>query len=94
MATAQKKSSTGTASVKKAAPKKAAPKKEKEEKPSIKVNEKLADPSVILKSYEQLIDNLAAVEAAQRMKNKPYRIYFVHRKRAEVMKLNFIKSMR
>ena len=94
MATAQKKSTAGSASAKKSAPKKAAPKKEEKPKESIKVNEKLADPSIILKSYEELIDNLAKVEAAQKMKQKPYRIYFVHRKRAEVMKLNFIKSMR
>jgi len=41
-----------------------------------------------------LIKQLADTEAAQRRKGKPYRIYFVHRKRAELMKMNFKKSLR
>ena len=58
------------------------------------VNPKLADPESILKKYDELIDELAKVEASQRMKKKPFRIYFIHRKRMEVMRINFIKSMR
>ena len=64
------------------------------EKVEVKVNPKLADPQNILVMYDNLIDELAKVEAAQRVKNKPYRIYFIHRKRMEVMRMNFVKSMR
>jgi uncharacterized membrane protein YccC len=60
----------------------------------MQVNEKLADPTKVMAAYDQLINELAKTEAAQRQKKKPYRVYFVHRKRAEVMRLNFKKSMR
>jgi hypothetical protein len=79
---------------KKAAPKaeRPAPEKKRELKPEI--NAKLANPDLILKKYDDLIDTLAKVESQQRNSGKPYRIYFMHRKRMEVMKMNFIKSMR
>jgi len=77
----------------KKAPVKKAPVKAPEKK-KIEMNQKMADPDSILNAYDNLIDQLAKVEASQRLKSKPFRIYFVHRKRMEVMKLNFIKSMR
>lgn len=55
---------------------------------------KLPDNADILKMYDKLIDGLASMEAKQRQVNKPYRMYFVHRKKAEVMRLNFTKSFR
>ena len=96
---AEKKS---TATAKKVEPKKESPKsaakpaakKVEKKRGTFEMNPKLANPDSILKSYEGLINQLAKVEADQRIKGKPYRIYFVHRKRIEVMKMNFIKSMR
>lgn len=82
------------ARVKKATPKVDRPQPEKKRELKIEMNAKLANPGTILKKYDELIDQLAKVESAQRNKNKPYRIYFMHRKRMEVMKMNFIKSMR
>ena len=84
------------ASVQKAAESLLEPKEEKPEKAKVipGVNPKLADPEKILKKYDDLIESLAQVEAAQRIKKKPFRIYFIHRKRLEVMKLNFVKQMR
>lgn len=67
---------------------------EKKRELKIEMNAKLANPEGILKSYDQLIDKLAEAESAQRNIGKPYRIYFTHRKRMQVMKMNFIKSMR
>ena len=61
---------------------------------AIERNPKLADPGAILKKYDELKDQLARVESAQRNAGKPYRIYFIHRRKIEVMKMNFIKSMR
>ena len=89
------------APVKKAATK-AAPKTEAAKKPTpaptrqpiAARNPKLANPDTILKKYDELIDQLAKVESAQRNKSKPFRIYFVHRRKIEVLKMNFIKSMR
>jgi len=83
----------------KAEPKKVAKKstpKETEKKREVPVvlNAKMANPESILEKYDELIEKLADVEAQQRAKSKPFRIYFVHRKRMEVMKMNFIKSMR
>ena len=81
--------------VKKAAPEKATrPVPEKKREFKIEMNAKLANPEGILKSYDQLIDKLAEAESAQRNIGKPYRIYFTHRKRMQVMKMNFVKSMR
>lgn len=89
---AEKKS---TATAKKVATKKVVESEKKVvQKKGIVINKKLANPESILIAYDQLINQLAKAEAAQRLKNKPYRIYFVHRKRAEVMRLNFVKSMR
>ena len=90
------------APVKKAAPKatpKAAPKATETKaaptrQPVAARNPKLANPDSILKKYDDLIDQLAKVESAQRNIQKPFRIYFVHRRKIEVMKMNFIKSMR
>ena len=82
------------APVKKVTPKVDRPQPEKKRELKIEMNAKLANPGTILKKYDELIDQLAKVESAQRNKNKPYRIYFMHRKRMEVMKMNFIKSMR
>lgn len=84
--------------VKKAPVKKAAVKKVTNPEPAkerqYEINAKLANPQSILKKYDELIDQLAKVESSQRNKSKPYRIYFIHRKKMEVMKMNFIKSMR
>ena len=60
----------------------------------VKVGSKMADPTVILDAYDSLLKILKQVENEQRLIGKPYRIYFVHRKRAEVMRQNFVKSMR
>lgn len=68
--------------------------KPKEVKQSIEMNAKMANPDKVLKKYDELIATLAEVESDQRNKKKPYRIYFIHRNRMEVMKMNFIKSMR
>lgn len=57
-------------------------------------NPKNADPATCLKAYDALIDELAKTEAKQRIAKKPFRIFFIHRKRAEVMRQNLIKSMR
>lgn len=77
------------------ATKKAAPKAKKTERPTtLNMNAKLADPTQIIKDYDKLIGDLAKMELSQRQKSKPYRIYFVHRQRAEVMKMNFVKSLR
>jgi hypothetical protein len=65
-----------------------------EKKVEYNMNPKLADPGVILEMYDDLIDELAKVEAAQRLKKKPYRLYFTHRKKLEVMRMSFLKSMR
>lgn len=63
------------------------------ESPKLNVSEKLGDPSTIIRTYDLLIKQLSDMEVQQRQKNKPYRIYFVHRHRVEVMRLNFIKSI-
>jgi hypothetical protein len=84
-------------STKKAEPKtknEARPEPEVKREVPIVLNAKMANPESILEKYDDLINKLAEVEAQQRLKNKPYRIYFVHRKRMEVMKMNFIKSLR
>lgn len=92
---AEKKSAAATKKATKSAPKKEVKETKAERvEGSKKMNPKMADPVVILQGYDELIQKLAAVEASQKTKNKPYRIYFVHRKRLEVMKINFIKSMR
>ncbi len=59
-----------------------------------KRNVKMGDPAECLKAYDALILVLAKTEAKQRIAKKPARIYFIHRRRAEVMRLNMIKSMR
>jgi len=86
------KSEPNVAPKKKAAPKKKPVQVSKRVETS--TNDKLPDPSMILSTYDLLIKQLADTEAAQRRKGKPYRIYFVHRKRAELMKMNFKKSLR
>lgn len=82
----------------KAAPKASAkrPSPAEEAKPveEVQVNPKLADPHEILAMYDRLIDELAKTEARQRIAKKPHRIYFVHRKKIEVMRMNFKKSIR
>lgn len=60
----------------------------------VKVNPKLLDPTALLALYDQLIDELRTAERIQRSASKPSRIYFIHRKRVEVLRQNFVKSMR
>lgn len=60
----------------------------------IKYSPKLGDPQVVVDAYDTLIETLANMEVQQRNASKPYRIYFAHRRRAEVLRLNFIKSLR
>jgi len=83
-----------SAAKKKPVAKKTVKAEKKVEREKAPVNPKMADPDIILDGYDELIKKLSEVEAEQRRKSKPYRIYFVHRKRLEVMKINFIKSMR
>ena len=78
----------------KASPKATATKAAPTRQPTTSRNPKLANPDSILKRYDDLIDQLAKVESSQRNIQKPFRIYFVHRRKIEVMKMNFIKSMR
>lgn len=85
---------TTKAAPKVAAKAKAVSKPKPKPKQEIEMNPKMADPQSILEAYDLLIKQLARVESAQRNAKKPHRIYFVHRKRMEVMKMNFIKSMR
>ena len=97
MATKQSGSTAKKVNPKATSPKKATSRTQEQKQPErnpMTINPKLANPDSILKKYDELIDQLAKVESAQRNKSKPYRIYFVHRKRMEVMKMNFIKSMR
>ena len=63
-------------------------------KEEIKVNEKLPDPQDILRDYDHLIDKLKKVESLQKAKNKPYRLYFIHRRKVEVLRINFVMSLR
>jgi len=89
MAETKKKTGTATTKVEKPAEEKVVQKKA-----PIQQNEKLADPSAILRTYDLLIKQLKEAEKAQRLKNKPFRIYFIHKHKVEVLKQNFIKMSR
>lgn len=69
-------------------------KKKAPKKASIPMNAKMASPEAILKSYDQLIENLSKAEVTQREKGKPSKIYFIHKLKIQAMKMNFVKSMR